>query len=45
MVPIAVWGHKLDKDSLFSAVKLVVLMTHSHDIVIECCYLYCFAIS
>ena len=44
MVPIAIWGHKLDPESLHAAVKLVVMMTHSHEIVIEACYLYCFAI-
>ena len=44
MVPVAIWGHKLDKDSLHTAVKLVVLMTHSNKLVIEACYLYCFAI-
>ncbi len=44
MVPIAVWGYKLDSDSLFASVKLAVMGTHSHEIVVECCYLYCFAI-
>ena len=45
MVPIGIWGYKLDSDSLYAAVKLVVMMTHSHQIVVEACYLYCFAIS
>jgi ADP-ribosylglycohydrolase len=44
MVPIAIWGHKLDSDSLFAAVKLVVMLTNSHELVVEACYLYCFAI-
>lgn len=44
MVPVAIWGHKLDEDSLFAAVKLVVMMTHSHELVVEGCYLYCYAI-
>ena len=44
MVPVAIWGHKLDADSLYGAVKLVVMMTHCHELVVEACYLYCFAI-
>ena len=44
MVPVAIWGHKLDSDSLYAAVKAVVLMTHSHELVLEVCYLYCFAL-
>lgn len=44
MIPVAIWGHKLDRDSLFAAVKLVVMMTNSHELVIESCYTYCFAL-
>jgi ADP-ribosyl-[dinitrogen reductase] hydrolase len=44
MIPVAIWGHKLDPVSLHAAVKLVVMLTHSHELVIESCYLYCFAI-
>ena len=44
MVPLAIWGHKLDSASLHAAVKLVVMLTHSHELVIESCYLYCFAL-
>jgi ADP-ribosylglycohydrolase len=44
MAPIALWGQNLDPDSLFALVKLVVMMTHSHELVVESCYLYCFAI-
>ena len=45
MIPVAIWGHKLDPESLFAAVKLVVMMTNSHELVIECCYTYCFALT
>ncbi len=44
MLPVAIWGHKLDKENLHAAVKLVVMMTHCHEVVVEACYLYCFAI-
>jgi len=44
MVPLAIWAHKLDQASLHAAVKLVVMLTHSHELVIESCYLYCFAL-
>jgi ADP-ribosylglycohydrolase len=44
MVPVAIWGHKLDRNSLYAVVKLVVMMTHSHELVVEACYIYCFAI-
>lgn len=45
MVPIAIWGQSLDKDSLQAAVKLIVMMTNSNELVIEVCYLYCYAIN
>ena len=44
MVPVAIWGHKLDSNSLYAVVKLVVLITSSNPLVIEVCYLYCYAI-
>ena len=45
VIPLAIWGHRLNSDSLHAAVKLVVLITNSNESVIEACYLYCFAIS
>ena len=44
MVPVAIWGHKLDPESLYGAVKLVVMMTHCHELVVEACYTYCYAL-
>ena len=44
MLPIAIWGQSLDKDSLHAVVKLIVMMTNSNELVIEVCYLYCYAI-
>jgi len=44
MMPLAIWGFKLDSESLYAAIKLVVMMTHSNELVIEACYLYCFGI-
>jgi ADP-ribosylglycohydrolase len=44
MVFVAVFGHKLDSDSLYAVVKLIAMMTHSNELVIETCYLYCYAI-
>jgi|LauGreDrversion4_2_1035121.scaffolds.fasta_scaffold1836437_2 hypothetical protein len=43
MVPVAILGMKLDPDSLHAIVKLMVMMTHCHEVVVESCYLYCFA--
>ena len=45
LTPFAVWAHRLSKEDLFKAVKLQTKMTHSNDIPIEACYLYCYAIS
>lgn len=42
---MAIWGYKLDSESLFAAVKLIVMMTNSHELVIESCYTYCFALT
>ena len=44
MVPVSIWGHYLDPESLHAVVKLVVMMTHSNELVVETCYLYCYAI-
>ena len=45
MIPLAIWGHKLDKDSLFAAVKLIVMLVQSNDLVIEASYIYCYALT
>ena len=44
MVPVAIYGHKLDPDNLYGLVKLVVMITHCHELVVEACYTYCYAI-
>ena len=44
MVPVAIWGLKLDPDSLYAVVKIVVMMTNCNELVIEACYLYCYAL-
>jgi ADP-ribosylglycohydrolase len=44
MVPLAIWGHKLNEKDLLAAVKLVTSFTHSSPFVIGACYLYCYAI-
>ena len=45
MAPVAVYGCQLKKEDLFELVRLVVSFTHTHQQVIEVCYLYCFAIT
>lgn len=42
---LAVWAYNLPKRDLFIAVKLVTMITHSNDLEIEICQLYCYAIS
>ena len=44
LTPMAVWGHKLSEAELKEAVRLEVKFTHSSEIVIEACFLYCLAI-
>ena len=45
LVPLAIWCVKLDSDDdLFEAVRLCCGFTHLHSLVVECCYLYCYAI-
>ena len=45
LAPFAVWARKIEsKEELFLAVKLHAMFIHSHELVIECCYLYCYAI-
>lgn len=44
ITPLAVWGYKLKDEELYEAVKLQTLFTHSHQIAVDACYLYCFAI-
>ncbi|TNV78765.1 hypothetical protein FGO68_gene2351 [Halteria grandinella] len=42
--PLAVWGYKLNKQDLYAAVKLETAFTHSRELAIGACYLYCYAI-
>ncbi len=44
MVPVAIWGRNLNEESLYASVKLIVMMTNSNKLVVEVCYLYCYAI-
>ncbi len=45
LAPFAVWARKIEsKEEFFLAVKLHAMFIHSHELVIECCYLYCYAI-
>jgi ADP-ribosylglycohydrolase len=44
ITPQAVWGHKLSDEELYKAVKLQTNFTHSNQIAVESCYLYCWAI-
>jgi len=42
---LAIWGSRIaSDDQLFSAVRLYCGITHLHELVIESCYLYCYAI-
>ena len=42
--PLAVWGHKLNKEELYQSVKLQTMFTHSHETAVITTYLYCYAI-
>jgi ADP-ribosyl-[dinitrogen reductase] hydrolase len=45
IVPLAIWGSNLESDEeLFEAVRLYCSFTHAHELVVEGCYLYCYAI-
>jgi ADP-ribosyl-[dinitrogen reductase] hydrolase len=45
LVPFAVWASALEsRDDLYEAVRLYCGITHLHELVVECCYLYCYAI-
>jgi ADP-ribosylglycohydrolase len=45
LVPLAIWASRLESsDQLFYAVRLYCGITHLHELVIESCYLYCYAI-
>ncbi len=45
ITPLAVWAHKLnDNNDLYNAVRYQTMFTHSNEIAIMACYLYCFAI-
>jgi len=48
LAPLAVWAYKLQernvKEDLYEAVKHFVSFIQCNDIVIEVCYLYCYAI-
>jgi ADP-ribosyl-[dinitrogen reductase] hydrolase len=45
LVPLAIWGSRLaSDDDLYEAVRLYCGITHFHELVLESCYLYCFAI-
>ena len=45
LVPFALWCSQLEsKEDLFEAVRLYCSFTHTHELVVECCYLYCYAI-
>lgn len=45
LVPFAIWSSKLKSlDDLYEAVRLYCNFTHSHELVIEGCYIYCYAI-
>ena len=45
MIPFAIWSSKLEsKEELFEAVRLYCSLTHSNELVIEGCYLYCYTI-
>ena len=45
LVPFAIWCSNLESnDDLFEAVRLYCSFTHTHELVLESCYLYCYAI-
>ena len=45
LVPLAIWGSRLESDQdLFEVVRLYCGITHLHELVVESCYLYCYAI-
>ncbi len=45
LVPLAIWASRLESDQdLFEAVRLYCGITHLHELVVESCYLYCYAI-
>jgi hypothetical protein len=41
---MAVWAHNLSGDDFYYAIKYQTMLTHSNQIAIDACYLYCFAI-
>jgi ADP-ribosylglycohydrolase len=45
LAPFAIWARNIEsREELFAALKLHVMFIHSHELVIESCYLYCYAI-
>lgn len=45
LAPFAVWAAQLRSDEdLFEAVRLYCLLTHSHELVVEASYIYCYTI-
>jgi ADP-ribosylglycohydrolase len=45
LAPFAIWSSRLASDNdLFEAVRLYCGITHVHENILECCYLYCYAI-
>jgi len=45
LVSFAIWSSRLySNDDLFEAVRLFCSFTHVHELVLESCYLYCYAI-
>ena len=44
LVPFAIWSSQLELDDLSAALRLVCGFTHTNELIIECCYLYCYTI-
>lgn len=44
MAPLAVFCAHLKDQELYEAVRLVASFTHTNELVIEICYIYCYTI-